>query len=276
MGAMDITSTVRLNNGVEMPLFGLGVYLTGAGRGTENAVAWALEEGYRLIDTASMYGNEKEVGHAVRASGIPREEVFVTTKLWNDDHGFERALDAFEESRAKLGLDYVDLYLVHWPVADLRLETWRALEELLERGAVRAIGVSNYMVRHMEELLGVCRTVPAVNQVEFHPFLFQEELLGFCSEVGIRLQAYSPLARTRGFGDARVSGIAAKYGKNPAQVYLRWALQHGVSVIPKSSKRERIRENARVFDFVLEEEDMRALDSMSRDLHVSWDPSGEP
>jgi methylglyoxal/glyoxal reductase len=273
---MDMDSTVTLNNGVEMPHLGLGTYRLDSPRQTRQVVLWALEEGYRLVDTAKYYGNERDIGAALAESGVPREELFVTTKLWNDDHGYDSTIRACRRSTEDLGLDYLDLYLIHWPVPGQRDESWRAMEWLLDEGLCRAVGVSNYMVNHLEELLAGSRTVPAVNQVEFHPCLYQGELLGFCRANGIQLQAYSPLARTRGFGDPVVREVSARYGKTPAQIYLRWSLQHEVAVIPKSSNRERLKENTDVFDFSISPGDMRLLDSLSRDLHVSWDPSGAP
>src|SRR5688572_18816892 len=193
--ALTLQSRIALNDGAKMPALGLGVWQAAAGKETRRAVGAALEIGYRLIDTAKMYGNERDVGAAVRESGIPREEIFVTTKLWNDDHGHEAALRAFERSRKELGLDYVDLYLIHWPVTGLRQETWKAFLKLRDEGRVRSIGVSNYTIQHLEELLPESPTPPAVNQVEFHPFLYQRELLAFCQGRRIQLEAYSPLVR---------------------------------------------------------------------------------
>lgn len=273
---LDIETRVELNNDVMMPILGLGVYLAGKGRGTENAVLSALEAGYRLIDTASMYGNEPEVGRAIKMSGIPREEIFVTTKLWNDDHGYDRTIKAAKESLSKLQMNYIDLYLIHWPVYGKRLETWKAFEALYEEGLFRAIGVSNYEIRHLEELLGSCQIKPAVNQVEFSPFTYRKELLEFSSKNGIVLEAYSPLARGAKFSNHVLLRIARKHGKSPAQVMIRWILEKGVVAIPKSSNRERIRENASVFDFSLDEEDTKLLDSLNEDYHVSWDPTGAP
>jgi diketogulonate reductase-like aldo/keto reductase len=273
---MKIGDDFKLNNGVQMPAFGLGTYLIGSGGDAVQVVLWALEAGYRLVDTATLYGNEREVGQAVKRSGLPREEVFVTTKLWNTDHGYDKAISACRASMRELGVEYLDLYLVHWPVPGLRGESWRAMETLLGEGLCRAVGVSNYTVEHLDELLTSARVVPAVNQVEFHPLLYQQELLEYCRDRGILLQAYSPLARTRGFTGKVVREIAARYAKTPPQVYLRWALRHGVAVIPKSSNRERIRENAGAFGFELSDEDMVALDSLGGGVHVSWDPAGEP
>lgn len=272
----DINSRVALNNGVQMPVFGLGTYQMRSGKETRDAVLHALKIGYRLIDTAAMYGNEKEVGEAVRASGIPREEIFVTTKLWNSDHGYDRALAAFEESRKKLGLDYVDLYLIHWPVERLRRESWRALEALLAEGKCRAIGVSNYMTWHLDELLESSSTVPAVDQVEFSPYLHLSDLLEYCRSHPIQLESYSPLTKGHMLMDPKLRELAAGYSKSPAQILIRWALQKEVVVIPKSSRKERIKENSEVFDFAISEQDMKLLDSFDRDLRTSWDPSKAP
>jgi len=275
MSDTNIATTVTLNNGVEMPLFGLGTYRAGPGCGTEDAVIQALEAGYRLIDTASYYRNEREIGAAIKRSGVPRDEIFVTTKLWNDDHGFESTIGACRRSMAELDLEYLDQYLIHWPVSASRIESWRAMEALLAQGLCRSVGVSNYNVGHLEELLAKAELCPAVNQVEFHVFLFQEELLECCRANGIVLVAFSPLARTRGFSDSRVQEVASHYEKTPAQIYLRWALQHHVAVIPKSSSRERILENADVFDFSISGEDMRILDSLDGEIRVSRDPAEE-
>ena len=277
-----IDSRVTLNNGVAMPMFGLGVYQAGSGQGTIRAVRWALEAGYRHIDTAKLYGNEVEVGKAVRQSGVPREEVFITTKLWNSDHGFDQALRAFDESLRKLDLGYIDLYLIHWPISQQRDESWRALQTLLETDECRAIGVSNYTIAHLNELLSWADVVPAVNQVEFSPYLYQEELLAYCREHEIQLEAYSPLTKGRMLDDPPLVAVAEKYGtcqgeaghgKSPAQILIRWALQHRVVVIPKSSNKEHIRANADVFDFEIAPEDMARLDELDRNLRVSWDPS---
>jgi len=272
---ISIDTKVKLNNGVEMPVFGLGTYQARKGEARE-AVLQALEVGYRLIDTASMYGNEEDIGEALRKSGLPREEVFITTKLWNSDHGYNNALAAFEESRKKLGLDYVDLYLIHWPVESLRNETWKAMEKLLEEGKCRAIGVSNYMIWHLEELLSHSSTIPAVNQVEFHPYLYLKDLLDFCHSHDIRLESYSPLTKGEKLDDPRLASLASKYSKTPAQILIRWVLQKGVIVIPKSSRKEKIEENADVFDFMILPEDMNALDFFHLNLRTSWDPSKIP
>jgi diketogulonate reductase-like aldo/keto reductase len=273
MKELRIDTKVKLNNGVQMPIFGLGTFQTRSGRETRDAVLHALKVGYRHIDTASMYGNEEDVGAAIKESGIRREEIFVTTKLWNSDHGYDSALAAFEKSSRRLDLSYVDLYLIHWPVQRLRNETWRALETLLKERKCRAIGVSNYMIRHLEELLENSSTVPAVNQVEFSPYLYQKDLLEFCRKNGIQLEAYSPLTKGHKLSDPKLAALASKYSRSPAQILIRWALQHQIVVIPKSSKGERITENADVFDFAISSEDMRALDLFDQGLRTSWDPS---
>jgi diketogulonate reductase-like aldo/keto reductase len=271
-----IRDKALLNNGVGMPYLGLGVYLAASGTETQQAVQWALEVGYRHIDTATIYGNERDVGIAVQRSDLAREEIFVTTKLWNSDHGYDHTLRAFEDSLNKLGLSYADLYLIHWPVDGLRDQSWKALLTLLDEGRCRAIGVSNYTIRHLEELLAQSPIAPAVNQVEFSPFLFQNDLLEFCRSHAIQLEAYSPLTRSQKFSHPVISALAAKYGKTPAQIMLRWALQHDVVVIPKSANRQRIGENAGVFDFDITPEDLARLDACDENFRVSWDPSNTP
>jgi len=273
---VDIDSTITLNNGVEMPRFGLGVWQAKAGSEVRDSVRWALEAGYRLIDTARVYDNEEDVGRILREGSAPREQVFVTTKLWNGDQGYASTSKALDASLRRLGLEYVDLYLMHWPVEGKRLESWRAMEKLLAAGKTRAIGVSNFLERHLDELLGSAEVMPAVNQVEFSPFLYQRDLLEFCRERGIQLEAYSPLTRGRRLDDATLVAVAARYGKSPAQVLIRWALQHDLVVIPKSVTRERVRANADVFDFTLGRDDMDALDALDESRHFAWDPTEAP
>ena len=273
--SIEIDTMVNLNNGIKMPLFGLGTYQA-TRKGTEEAVLYALEIGYRLVDTAQMYGNEREVGNAVRRSGIPREEIFVTTKLNNSNHGYERALTSLETSLDLMGLSYVDLFLIHWPVEGLRGESWRALEKLLEEGKCRTIGVSNYTNGHLKELSQSSSTMPAVNQVEFSPYLYQKDLLEFCRSNTIQLEGYSPITKGEKLGDSSLAQIGARYSKTPAQVLLRWALQKNVVTIPKSTNTGRIQENADVFDFEIPQEDMAALDSFNIDLRTSWDPTTAP
>lgn len=274
--ALSLQSTVRLNNGVELPWLGLGVYQAQRGEETRAAVRWALQAGYRHIDTARIYGNERDVGEALRQSGLPRSEVFITTKLWNHDQGYDSALRACERSLRELGLEYVDLYLIHWPVPERRLDSWRAMEKLLADGKCRAIGVSNFLERHLDELMASSKVVPAVNQVELSPYLYQKGLLDHCRRHGIVVEAYSPLTKGERLGDPRLVRVARHYGKTTAQVLIRWCLQHGLVVLPKSVREARIRENAAVFDFELSAADMRVLDGLNEDLHTSWDPSAVP
>ena len=261
--ALSLDSTLPLKHGNKIPVLGLGVWQL-HGAEASKAVKAALDAGYRLIDTASMYGNEKQVGEAIRKSGVARDEVFVTTKVWNDEQGYGATLGACEASLRHLGMEYVDLYLIHWPVPGKRLETWRAMQRLQKGGKIRAAGVSNFMVQ------------PAVNQIELHPFLHPVDVTDYCREHDIVVEAYSPLARGRKLKDATVAGIAAKHRKTPAQILIRWGLQHGFVEIPKSAQPERIRENADVFDFALKPADMKALDALNQGLHVTWDPTREP
>lgn len=256
-----------------MPVLGFGVYQSPPGEPTRAAVRHALAVGYRHIDTARIYDNEGDVGAAIRESGVPREEIFVTTKLWNSDHGFERAQKACDQSLKRLGLDYVDLYLVHWPVAKLRVETWRAMLALKAAGKARAVGVSNFTRRHLDELEG---EAPAVNQIELHPFLYPKDIVAACKERGIVVEAYSPLTRGEKLRDPRIAAIAKAVSRTPAQVLLRWSLQHGFVPLPKSVTPKRIDENAAVFDFELSPEQMKALDALDEDLHTCWDPTDAP
>ena len=262
-----------LNDGNRMPWLGLGAY-TLRGKSCSRATAHALATGYRHIDTAAFYGNEQEVGRAVRESGIARDEVFVVTKLWNSDQGYASAIKACNESLAKLALEYIDLYLIHWPEPGRRLDSWRALLELREQGKCRSIGVSNYTIAHLKELMAHSNVAPAVNQVEFSPFLFQRELLDFCRSHAIQLEAYCPLTRGEKLRDPVIRSVAGRHGKTPAQVLLRWALQHQVVVIPKSGQPARIAENADLFDFALDDSDMAALDALDTGFRTCWDPTG--
>jgi len=274
----SIDTSKKLNNGIEIPVLGFGTWETPAGAVGLRAMLDAFEAGYRHIDTAAFYGNEATVGKAVRDSGLERSGIFVTTKVWNSDQGYENTLRAGDAGLVRLGLDYVDLYLIHWPVAGLRLETWRALEKLLEDGKTRAIGVSNYMVGHLDELAAHSRVTPAINQIELHPYnyLSRRGVIDYCFERGIAVEAYCPLARGARLSDTRLAEFAAKYLKSPAQVMLRWSLQHGFIVIPKSIHRERIFANADIFDFVLDDADMAAIDSFDENLVTTWDPTNAP
>ena len=268
----QLSDSVKLANGVEMPRLGLGVWKAKDGEEVENAVKAAIETGYRLIDTAAVYKNEEGVGKATKASGIMREELFITTKVWNDQQGYESTLQAFEESRKKLGLEYLDLYLIHWPVKEKFKETWKALEKLYQDGWVKAIGVSNFQVHHLKDLIADAKVKPMVNQVEFHPYLTQKELLSYCKEENIQMEAWSPLMQGEVVRVDVIKELAEKYGKTPAQIVLRWDLQHGVVTIPKSVKEHRIRENADVFDFELSPEDMDKLDSLNKNHRFGPDP----
>ena len=269
MNPLDINldSKVKLNNGVEMPLFGLGTWALN-GRAGYQAILWALEAGYRLLDTAEIYGNEKEVGLAIKDSGIPREEIFITTKVFNTSQGFENTLNAFEESLRKLNVSYIDLYLIHAPVTDLRLKTWKAMEKLLEEGKTRAIGVSNYTIRHLTEHLEHFSIIPAVNQVEFSPFLYQKDLLDFCKSQNVVLEGYSPLTKGDKINSQDLIDIGKKYMKSPAQILIRWGLQHDVIQIPRSGNKDHLIENANVFDFKIRDEDMQILNSLNEDFRA--------
>lgn len=268
----DIKGGFTLNNGVKMPYFGLGVYLSKEGQEVINAVKWALEEGYRHIDTAAIYGNEAGVGEGIRESGVSREEVFLVSKVWNSDQGYDSTIKAFEASLERLGTDYLDLYLIHWPVKGKYRETWRALETLYSEKRVKAIGVSNFLSHHLEDLLDQASVVPMVNQMEFHPYLVQEDLLGFCKKKGIQYEAWSPLMQGNVFEVELLKELAERYQKSVAQIVLRWDLQKGVITIPKSSKKDRIAENASIFDFSISEDDISRLDKLDRHQRFGPDP----
>ena len=273
MTSIDVkTATRPLRSGGSIPQVGLGVWQAPRGDVTRDAVLAALRLGYRHVDTARIYGNEKDVGAAVRESGVPRAEVFVTTKLWNDDQGFDPALRAFDASLARLGLDYVDLYLLHWPVAGKRLDSWRALERIKSEGRARHIGVSNFLVPHLEELLAKASEPPSVDQIEIHPFLQQRETRAFCNKHGIVVEAYSPLTSGQRLDHPKVASVAKRAGRSPAQVLLRWAVQHDLVVLPKSTHEKRIKENAALFDFTLDEAAMKELDDLDEGLATGWDP----
>ncbi|WP_099221530.1 aldo/keto reductase [Listeria costaricensis] len=269
---MGIKDTVTLANGVEMPRLGFGVWKVKDGEEAVNSVKWAIEAGYISIDTAAAYRNEEGVGQAIRESGKPRDELFITTKLWNADQGYASTLEAFETSLSKLGLDYVDLYLIHWPVAGKFKETWRAFEKLYQEKKVRAIGVCNFHEHHLKELMADAEIIPMVNQIELHPLLSQEPLRAFCKEHDIVVEAWSPLGSGQLLQNAELQKIADKYGKSVAQVILRWDLQHGIVTIPKSVHEDRIQQNADLYDFELHAEDMAAIDALNQNTRTGPDP----
>lgn len=272
MKITDIKGTVTLANGVEMPYLGLGVYLAKEGNEVINACRYALDAGYRHIDTASLYENEKGVGLAVKQSGIPRNEIFITTKVWNSDQGYESTLRAFDQSLKKLDSGYIDLYLVHWPVKGKYKETWRALEKIYKDGKVKAIGVSNFLKHQLEDLLTSVEIVPMVNQVEFHPYAVQQDLIDFCHARNIRFEAWSPLMQGKIFEIDTLKKIASKYNRSVAQIVLRWDLQKGVITIPKSVRQEIIISNSQLFDFELSAEDMKTIDSLDKNQRVGAHP----
>lgn len=269
---MNLQSTKKLANGVEMPIFGLGVYKMTDPQETVGAITKALQVGYRAIDTAALYYNEEQVGEAIRHSGVPREEIFVTTKVWNSDQGYDNTLRAFEVSLKKLGMDYIDLYLTHWPVEGKYPETYRAIERLYEEKLIRVPGVSNHHEQHLTEVLKVAQTPPMVNQVEAHPYLSQEPLRVFCKEHGIAVTAWSPLGRGGVLHDEAIVQVGEKHGKSPAQVVLRWHIQNDILVIPKSVTPSRIEANADIFDFELTHEDMKVLNGLNRNKRFGQNP----
>lgn len=271
-----LQAKTTLHNGVEMPWFGIGVFKVEEGAELVNAVKTALVHGYRSVDTAAIYGNEEGVGEGIRQglqeAGLKRKDIFVTSKVWNADLGYEETLKAFDTSLEKLGLDYLDLYLIHWPVEGKYIDAWRALETLYRDGRIKAIGVSNFQIHHLKHLMKETEIKPMINQVEYHPRLTQKELLAFCTEQGIQLEAWSPLMQGQLLDHPVLQEIAEKYGKSAAQVILRWDLQNGVITIPKSTKKHRIEENANVFDFELSADDMKRINDLNENLRVGPDP----
>jgi methylglyoxal/glyoxal reductase len=271
-----LQATATLNNGVKMPWFGLGVFKVEEGPELVTVVKNAIIHGYRSIDTAAIYGNEEGVGQGIREgikeAGITREELFVTSKVWNADLGYESTLAAYETSLNKLGLAYLDLYLIHWPVEGKYKDTWNALETLYKEGRVKAIGVSNFQIHHLKDLMQDAKIKPMVNQVEYHPRLTQEELRAFCRENDIQLEAWSPLMQGQLLENEALRMIADRYKKTVAQVILRWDLQNGVVTIPKTTKEQRIFENSKVFDFKLTEEDMSRINNLNQNKRVGPDP----
>lgn len=270
-----IGDTVSLANGVEMPRLGLGTYRSAQGGDVEGAVAYALEIGYRGIDTASMYGNEEGIGKAIAGSDVPRKAIFLATKVWNDEQGYDNTLAACDRSLRRLGTDYLDLYLIHWPRPETA-DTWRAMERLLAEGVVRAIGVCNHLQHHLETLYETAEVPPMVDQYEFHPWLQQPDLMDWCQERDIVVQAWAPLIRGRGGEVPELVQIGECHSKSPSQVALRWILQHGVVTIPKSIHRERIAENADLYDFSLSDDEMRAIDLVDRNKRLGPHPDVGP
>jgi len=268
--AIDPTVTIR--PGIALPRIGFGVFGAKTGAETRNAVREAIAAGYRHIDTAHIYRNEQDVGEGIRDSGISRSDVFVTTKLWNGDQGYDTALRAIDTSLERLKFRYVDLYLMHWPVPGKRLESWRAMERILGEGKARAIGVSNFMVRHLDELLPRANEKPAVNQIEISPFFQQRDVRARCAEAGIVVEAYSPLTRGVRLGHPAVTAIAASLSRTPAQILLRWGLQHDLVVLPKSVRPDRIAENFDLYSFALSDAEMAVLDGLEEGLVTGWDP----
>lgn len=272
---MNKTTTLQLNNGITMPMLGLGVFRSAEGKETADAVRWALEAGYIHIDTARIYRNEKSVGQGIRDSGVRREDIFVTTKLWNDDMRAHAQLNAIDASLKDLGLEYVDLYLIHWPVENF-VESWHAMEKILAAGKARAIGVSNFKEHHLNTLLSQSEVVPAVNQIELHPYLTQEPVRQYCQEKGIIVEAWSPLGGLHGNGSVLaepvVTELAHKYGKSPAQIVIRWDLQNGIVTIPKSVHKERIIQNGDIYDFELTSEELQKITALNKNQRFGSDP----
>ena len=268
----DINGGFELNNGLKMPYLGLGVFKTQDGPEVIQAVKWALDHGYRHIDTAAIYRNERGVGQAIKESQVPREDIFLVSKVWNADQGYQSTLDAYEKSLERLQTEYLDLYLIHWPVKGKYKETWRAMEKLYSDGKVKSIGVSNFLQHHLEDIMEDGEFVPMVNQVEFHPKLVQQDLLNFCNQHKIIYEAWSPLMRGEIFDIDEMQEIANKYDRSIAQIVLRWNIQKGVVTIPKTVRQERIIENAKLFDFSLSQEDMEKIDKLDTHSRIGPDP----
>ncbi|MFT8320814.1 MAG: aldo/keto reductase [Bacillus sp. (in: firmicutes)] len=272
----NLQSTVALTNGVKMPWLGLGVFKVEDGETTTYSVSTAIKNGYRSIDTAAIYDNETGVGkgiaEGIAAAGIKREDLFITSKVWNDDLGYEETLKAFDVSLEKLGLDYLDLYLIHWPKEGKYKDAWKAMETLYKAGKIKAIGVSNFQIHHLEDLIKDAEIKPMINQVELHPRLTQKELISFCQKHDIQVEAWSPLMQGQLLDNEDLQKIAEKYNKSVAQVIIRWDLQNNIITIPKSIKEHRIIENGNVFDFVLTKEEIELIDSLNQDTRVGPDP----
>jgi methylglyoxal/glyoxal reductase len=267
---MDFLTSKTLNNGVKIPIFGLGVFKSASE--TKDAVRWALEAGYRHIDTAKIYGNEADVAKGIKESGVDRKDIFITTKLWNDDMRQGKQREAFEKSLELLDTDYIDLFLIHWPAKGVYNESWKIMEEYYKKGMIRAIGVSNFHQHHLEDLFTVAEVIPAVNQIECHPHLTQQPLLDYCTEKGIAFEAWSPLGGGQLLSEPAIKAVADKYGKTVAQLIIRWHIQRDTIVIPKSVHKERIISNGEVFDFNISNEDMAAITAMNKDRRVGSNP----
>jgi len=265
---------VKLNNGIEMPSVGLGVFRIEDNKEAERVVKTALSVGYRHIDTAMYYHNEEAVGKAIKESGIPREDIFVTTKMWNADQRSGKVKEAFEASLKRLDMDYIDLYLIHWPVESKFVETWKRFEEIYHTGKVKAIGVSNFKQHHLELLLNETDVIPAVNQIELHPYLIQESELVFCKRMGIQPEAWSQFAanQTGLFDEKIITGLSEKYSKSPAQIILRWDYQRGVVTIPKSANEKRMKENLEIFDFSLTDDEIKSINSLNKNMRIGPNP----
>lgn len=257
-----------LSNGIKMPSIGFGTYKSGSDEETAKIIEYALKIGYRQIDTASFYGNEVGIGNGIKKSGINREDIFLVTKLWNDDHGYDKTIEAFNKSLKRLKVDYIDLYLIHWP-NKLNSETWKAFEYLYKIGKVKAIGVCNFKIAHLEELNKTAEIIPMVNQIEIHPQSSKNDMLSYCEENNIQLVAWSPIMRGKLFSNELMIDLAEKYKKTIAQIILRWHIQRGVIPIPKSSNEGRIKENLNIFDFELSNDDMRTIDLLNEGDNVS-------
>ena len=273
---MDMETTITMLDGNSIPLFGFGTFMLAPGAETKSSVLHALETGYRHIDTATVYQNEESVGKAIQDSGISREEIFLTTKVANDDHGYDATLAACNDSLKRLGVSYVDLYLMHWPTGGLWEETWKAMEHLVEEGKSRSIGVSNFFVSHLDAFLPKIDSIPVINQVEFSPYLYRKGLQEYCKTKKIRLGSYSPLTRGTRLEDSTLQEIATNHKKSSAQILLRWQLEKNIVLIPKSSQKQHVVENSAVFDFSLSKKDNVALDSMNENLRTGWYPEDFP
>ena len=269
---MNLQSTLKLNNGVDIPVLGLGVFKSQEGDEAYNAVKYAIEAGYKHIDTAAVYGNEKSVGKAIKDSGIKRDEIFITTKLWNENQRQGNQYQAFEESLEKLGVDYVDLYLIHWPVKGKYVESWKILEKIYKEGRAKAVGVSNFHIHHLEDIFAVSDLVPAVNQVECHPWLTQVELVEYTQGKGIIFEPWSPLGAGALIENENLKAIGKKYNKSTAQLMLKWGLQRGFINIPKSVNKDRIIQNSQIFDFTITDDDMAEIFKLNIGRRVGADP----